>query len=109
METEKHTYSRFWKLLQCKIICSLQYTHTKFFCLDSVRGVVAGSYLTIIKTYSEEPGYLGHYDGQDTLGHDAPQQACGLVNDRDALAHGWFEETWGAVHLGCQAGDNERE
>ena len=81
----------------------------KDLCLSScsVLDVVAGLYITAIRTYSSVGEYFGSYDGNDS---QTPQLATNGVYTRDVMARSFYGQyTWGAVHVGCPTnGDGER-
>ena len=69
------------------------------FDLFSVRDVVAGNSLTIIRTDTEDVYYFGLYN--DTA-YRNPSLASGNLLPRDLMARGLNdEETRGVVKLGC--------
>ena len=76
---------------------------TSVFFLLSVRDVVAGWGITIVRTDAEEVYYFGYYDGQ---AYWTATQLIGSLCPRDLLAKGYHgQESYGAVSLGC---DNNR-
>ena len=70
------------------------------FALFSVRDVVAGRYLTIVRTNTDDVYYFGLYDGS---AHFTPSLASDTYLPRDLMARGRYgQETYGAVKLGCK-------
>ena len=68
----------------------------------SVRDVVAGDRLTIIRTYSSVSEYFGWYDGESVR---TPRLATELGHARDVMAKGISDqETWGIVKPDCLTG-----
>ena len=73
---------------------------TPVFVLLSVRDVVAGRDLTIVRTDAEEVYYFGMYDGRVSQ-HEA--QLPGNLYPRDLMAKSSFgQDSYGAVSLGCK-------
>ena len=71
------------------------------FVLFSVRDVVAGFYLTIVRTDTDDVYYFGYYNGNSNT---TPRLASGNRPPRDLMARGSRgQETSGAVQLGCKA------
>ena len=85
------------------------------FIICSVRDVVAGYYITVIRTYSSVGEYFGYNSGENVR---TPQLPTTVEYSRDVM-HGSKNgpNTWGTVHLGCprnwkrpfQNGNNDGE
>ena len=73
------------------------YTYVFF----SVRDVVAGPFITIITTYTEDAYYFGYYKGGS---YKIPNLANSTHTPRDLMARSLSgQRTYGAVKLGCKA------
>ena len=69
------------------------------FVLPSVRDVVAGRFITIVRTDENEVYYFGRYNGRS---HNIPQLAT-VSYPRDLMAKSAYgQETFGAVSLECK-------
>ena len=66
-----------------------------------VRDVVAGDYMTIIRTYASVGEYFGLQSGNN---YRTPQLASSVKFARDVMAktgNGRGQTTWGPVNVGC--------